>query len=276
MLHQIEKTQIERFLDSLTERGLSPNSIRVIANLAKQSLEEAVKQRYLFINPFSLVSLPKQEIKTVQALSFKDQKELEHLALQEVSCSSVLLALYTGMRIGEISGLKWQDIDFEREMIQVKRTVTRIVDQQSPTVKTALITTVPKTSQSMRMIPMAQNLKQYLWQKYLETESEHVIVTTKGKRAEPRVINYRFKKMIAHTTFNQIHFHALRHTFATRALEQGVEIVSLSRILGHRSAKMTLDIYGDSLIEGRQKVIQAVDQLLEKTAHDSFKGDEQN
>ncbi|MFD1900679.1 tyrosine-type recombinase/integrase [Enterococcus termitis] len=265
-LTQIKTARLQEFVDNLVVKKLATGSIRLIFTIVNQSLNEAIKNEYLDQNPCKSVYLPKPTETNVHSLSNREQKILEALAFRESNCSPTILALYSGMRIGEISGLKWADIDFDKGLIRVHRTISRIIDEHSTRNKTELISSSPKTAYSSRVIPLAKNLKEYLLEKRQIASSEYVI-HCRGKLAEPRVINYRFKRMIKETEFADIHFHVLRHTFATRCLEQGVDIASLSRILGHRSTKLTLDTYADSLLEHRQEVMKAVDALLEKPDH---------
>ncbi|WP_339099593.1 hypothetical protein IGL98_001467 [Enterococcus sp. DIV0840] len=190
-----------------------------------------------------------------------EQKKLEHVAFKEKGCSAIILALYSGLRIGEISGLKWSDVDFENNTICVSRTIFRVNSQTNEGNKTEVLIGNPKTYQSYRVVPLAENLKQYLLTKKAISCSNHVI-SCKNKMTEPRVIRYRFKKVVEEAGIRNIHFHSLRHTFATRCLENRVDISSLSKLLGHNSAKMTLDTYADSLFESRRKAMYKIDQLM--------------
>nr|OTP53695.1 hypothetical protein A5881_000592 [Enterococcus termitis] len=194
------------------------------------------------------------------ALTVNEQKQLEYFAFKEKGCSAIILALYSGLRIGEISGLKWSDIDFENGTIYVNRTIFR-VNSHSEGRKTEVLVGIPKTDQSSRVVPLAGNLKNYLLAKKALSASSYV-VSCKNKMTEPRVIRYRFKKVVEASGIRNIHFHSLRHTFATRCLEERVDISSLSKLLGHTSAKMTLDTYADSVLESRQKAIFKIDKLM--------------
>ncbi|EOH97009.1 hypothetical protein UAY_02741 [Enterococcus moraviensis ATCC BAA-383] len=263
-IHLIDSQKVQSFVDHLHDRDLSPGTIRNIFNVLKKSLNTAVQQNHIYSNPCDKVILPKYKRKKVHSLTIAQQKKIETLALQEEGCSPVILALYSGMRIGEISGLKWSDIDFTENTIAVRRTVSRVLDERITNSITKVYSDTPKTAQSERIIPLPKNLKAYLKKKYDSSSSEHVI-SCKGRVAEPRVINYRFSKLVKRIGLREIHFHILRHTFATRCLENGVDIASLSRLMGHQSTRMTLDIYTDSMLEKRQAAMQIVDNLLESS-----------
>ncbi len=262
-LSDLQDDDIQQFVYALSDAGLASGSVRLIVSIVQQSFKEAVKKGNLKKNPCDFIELPKLVNRPVHALSKKEQKEIEQVALEEQSCSPVILSLYSGMRIGEISGLRWADIDFERNLIRVNRTVVRILDESNGERKTTVVETAPKSAQSSRLIPLAENLKSYLLEKKSKTSGLSVIECRNGL-AEPRVISYRFKQVIRQTSVSTINFHVLRHTFATRSLEQGVDIASLSAILGHQSTKLTLDTYTDSLIEQRVAAIALVDKLLKQ------------
>ncbi|EOH94982.1 hypothetical protein UAW_02061 [Enterococcus haemoperoxidus ATCC BAA-382] len=264
-LTKINSIDIQEFIEYLENLDLSSGYIRNIFHILKICLREAEKQGYINQNPCLGITLPKTKIKPVHALTIKEQRKLELAAFQSKSCSPIILALYSGMRIGEISGLKWSDIDFETETIHVQRTVYRISKSTGDKMKTQLVEGTPKTESSRRIIPLSQNLKKYLLDKKKEMNCEYVIAD-KGRISEPRLINYRFKRLLCIAGLENIHFHSLRHTFATRCLENGADITSLSRLLGHTSVKMTLDTYTDSMLENRRAAISAVDYLLSSSS----------
>lgn len=260
---KITQASIQDFVYQLAKQKFASGTIRNVFNIVKKALSVAVNQNYLFDNPCEKVVLPKTTTKKVTALTLQEQRKLEQVALRDKECSPVILALYSGMRIGEISGLKWEDIDFEKSLIYVKRTITRITNEGTTTRKTILISGTPKSITSDRVIPMASNLQNYLLAKKMMSSSSYVI-SCNGGVTEPRTINYRFKKMTNQIGILDVRFHSLRHTFATRCLERGVDIASLSQILGHNSTKLTLDTYADSLLENRQAAIKTIDDLFFK------------
>ncbi|MEI5994255.1 tyrosine-type recombinase/integrase [Candidatus Enterococcus mansonii] len=260
-LQTITQEDIQTLVYQLAQQQFASGTIRNVFNILKNALNVAVRQNYLYENPCKNIILPKTTTKKITALSLSDQRKIELLALQEKECSPIILALYSGMRIGEISGLKWEDIDLEKNIIHVRRTITRITNEHTTLKKTEVIAGTPKSNNSERIIPLATNLSNYLLEKKKFSSNEYVI-SCNGGLTEPRTINYRFKKITNKLGLSEIRFHTLRHTFATRCLEQGVDIASLSQILGHHSTKLTLDTYTDSLLENRQAAIATIDNLF--------------
>lgn len=154
----------------------------------------------------------------------------------------ILLSLFAGLRIGEVCGLKWSDILFEEGILYVDRTVMRIsdTDPNSPN-KTKLIIETPKTECSKRCIPLPQFLLNYL-SEYRQTPGSFLLTGT-AKCMEPRNYYRRYKAILKKCGLEQYNYHALRHTFATRCVEYGFDIKSLSEILGHADVNITLRRY---------------------------------
>ncbi|MTD39056.1 tyrosine-type recombinase/integrase [Erwinia sp. CPCC 100877] len=262
MLVKITAKELQTYVYELQRKQLSPGSIKNIFAIVRKCLSEAKKQGYLAENPCLYIELPKDRRKEVSVLTLEQQKRIERLAMKEENCSPVMISLYSGLRIGEISGLRWSDIDFKNDLIYVRRTVSRIVNEDSTTSKTVIIEDTPKSVYSFRQIPIATNFKQYLLEKARTSKSAYVI-SSDDKPTEPRTITNRFKKIVQLADISHVNFHVLRHTFATRCIEQGFDAASLSKILGHQSTKITLDTYTGSLLETRRKAMSSLDQLFE-------------
>ncbi|WP_321386779.1 site-specific integrase [uncultured Enterococcus sp.] len=259
-LHLIEKRHINAFLQQLSTRKYSENTTKNIFTILSSSLNYAVENGYLAKNPCKGLSLSsKGKLKDIRALSVEQQKKLEELAFKDTSCSAVIIGLATGMRVGEISALRWSDIDFDYGIINVNRTLQRVPDPTNHG-QTKVIVGSPKTQSSLRKIPLAKNLREYLLEKKRFSRSEYV-VCSKQQFAEPRVINYRLKKLIKGSGIEPFHFHTLRHTFATRCIENNIDVSSLSKLLGHTSVKLTLDTYTDSLWKKRKEAMETIDSL---------------
>ena len=261
-LEKLTENDIQDWIDGLTAKGLAGSSVRTIYRIFNAALQKAVYRHYLFVNPCRDVTLPGEQQPEIHALTISQQKELEKQALVGKGNEAVILALYTGMRIGEISALTWDDVDFESSLIYVRRTLQRIPDYEvGADAKTKLIIDIPKTRTSYRMIPFGGHLKASLLEWKAVSKSEYVI-SCKGHFAEPRVISYRFRKIADKVGLAGTTFHSLRHTYATRCIERGIDVVTLSRLLGHASSKLTLDTYADSTMEQRKYAMAVLDMLL--------------
>jgi len=204
------------------------------------------------------VVLPKVKKAKVQALSTTDQEKLLKETTTNKKYFSISLALQTGLRIGEICGLKWSDIDFENKTLWVNRTLLRVQSSGKTEKKTEVVEMTPKSTNSQRRIPMTETLYAYLLDLKQHSISEYVI-SNKDKALEPRTIAYRFQMIRKKIGLEHFSFHSLRHTFATRCLEAGGNIATISSLLGHSSIKMTLDCYTNSFFSEER-------QLLEKLA----------
>ncbi|WP_265459939.1 tyrosine-type recombinase/integrase [Enterococcus sp. HY326] len=258
---EITDETVQEFVDVLLQQQLQNSSIRLVLSFLKQSVSAALRQEYLTKNPIQHIQLPKEKRHNVHALTLKQQQELEDLARQSDYGLPILVSLYSGLRIGEICGLTWADVDFEQQTIKVNRTVSRIMCQNINSRKTKVIVSSPKTDSSQRTVIIPKILCTYLLD-MKEVSTSPYLVSARYGMTEPRVINYRFKKIIANSKFSDIHFHALRHTFATRCLEQGMDIATLSRLLGHQSIKLTLDTYSDSTLNQKKKEIEKLNFLF--------------
>ncbi|MCD8189905.1 MAG: site-specific integrase [Clostridiales bacterium] len=177
-------------------------------------------------------------------LTLQEQELLEHQALEEDEPFSlaVLLSLYSGLRIGEVCGLQWQDFDYKNGTITVNRTVYRIpaLDGQSDG-KTKVVIGVPKTDRSLRTIPLPSPVFQYLMKR--RRPGECYVITGNLHYMEPRVCLDRYKRLLRRAGVAGHTFHTLRHTFATRCVENGVDIKSLSEMMGHSDVKITMQRY---------------------------------
>ncbi|WP_086350968.1 tyrosine-type recombinase/integrase [Candidatus Enterococcus clewellii] len=263
LLTDLTTAKVEEFIHHLIALGLSAKSVHCIINILKSAIRKAVMEELLIKDPCAGVILPRLKKTSVSALTKIEQERLEQVAWREVECSPVILSLYTGMRIGEISALRWRDIDFTANIISVEHTLQRIMISEGEERRTKVIISQPKTGTSQRALPLAKNLKNYLLEKKQSSTSEFVI-SCKDGYAEPRLINYRFKKLLEAARIESVNFHALRHTFATRCVEEGVDIATLSKLLGHTSIKLTLDTYTDSMWENRQKAVSLLDKRIKR------------
>lgn len=263
-LHELIHEDIQILIGQLMEKGLKASTLHGIFRLLNASLEKAVELEKLHKNPCRGVTLPKRRRKRPKSLTKSQQEILFHKAYHDKYGVAIIIAMFTGMRIGEISVLKWENINLEERIIHVNETILRVKAEKGDKKKTTILRNEPKSDFSNRVIPIPSGLLDYLIELKENAKGEYVVYCKDGKFAEPRVIQYRFKKLLIDSGLEVINFHALRHTFATRSIESAADIASVSRLLGHSSVKMTLDYYADSTLEQRRKVMDFQDGIFQQ------------
>lgn len=261
-LNELDEAIAEELLASLVQQALKPSTIHVIFRITKQCVNEAIRKKLIKENPFGLIQLPKVVKNNNQALTKQEQKQLETVALKEEKGKGLptLLALHAGLRIGEISALKWADIDFDNNMMQVQSTYQRIFGVYNGK-KTELIYSSSKTASSVRAIPMSQTLRRVLLQQKEHSNGEFILCRG-NKPLEPRLLTTHFHKIREKAGLDHTHFHQLRHTFATRCIESQGDIVSVSALMGHSSTQMTLDTYASAFVEQKIQVVAQMEKTI--------------
>ena len=237
---------------------LSVSYRRKILTIYKTALREIMKGDSECDVIFNAIQMPRKVTTEVQVFSVKEQKMIEKDIIQspDKRCMGILLCFYTGIRLGEVCGLKWEDIDFEAGTMVIKRTVSRIKNFDETKKKTMLFIGKPKSNNSVRKIPLPDFLLKMAHEFKMENSVEdHFILTNTELPMDPRKYQKMFQKLLIHARVKKRKFHAIRHTFATRALELGVDIKTLSEILGHASVSVTLNIYAHSLYEQKKAAI---------------------
>lgn len=244
--------------------GLSEAYKRKILIIFKTALKEILKDSSEFSAIMRAVKLPKSDRKEVQVFSISEQRLIENAAYHsnDIRALGIILTFYTGIRLGELCALKWCDFDYEAGVMSVSRTVTRVNSFQPEGHGGTLLVGTPKSQRSMRKIPLPEFLvdmhKEY--EHYFVNENCYLISGT-NEPADPRAYQKLYKKVLANAGVQDRKFHAIRHTFATRALELGVDIKTLSEILGHSNVSTTLNIYAHSLMEQKKMAMNRFNEL---------------
>lgn len=218
------------------QSALSNKTVKDIVTLLKQITNYAdIKIK---------ISSPRVVKKDIVILTQEDQVLLEKYlySSNEPVNIGILIALYTGLRIGEICALKWEDIDLEKNILKVKHTMLRIKDlSEEARKKTKIIIDEPKTINSKRSIPLSPMIIEKL--KQLKYVPENYVLSNSKVLMEPRNYYNQFKRVLKKLKMPNYSFHALRHTFATRCIELGFDPKTLSEILGHSDIRITLALY---------------------------------
>ncbi len=235
--------------------SLSSSTINLMLTVLNLSLEYACDMEYLEVNPCTRLKRAPSDSKTVEAFTKDEQRRIEKQIdeLDDRRLFGIILCLYTGLRIGELLGLEWQDVDFERGIIKIEKTVYRDKNENG---KWELIIDTPKTKSSKREIPLPKYLLKLMKAQRKTSISNYVIENKKGERMSTRSYQYIFERLTEKAEVRKLNFHALRHTFATRALECGMDIKTLSEIMGHKNASITLNRYAHSMLETKIAMMQ--------------------
>jgi len=260
-MHQLTREHVEEFLSNLRRCGQSDGSVmnifRFLAGVTKQAAQSGAMARDVCVG----ISLPKPKRKKVKALTRAQQGIVEHAAMKS-SGLDILIALHTGLRVGEICALRWEDVDLDHGVIQVNHTLARLnLHGQNDEKKTAIMMAAPKSESSQREVPINAVLLKLLRARPRAAAGEFVIEGRRGGPVEPRVLQYRFEKMLKRARLPHVGYHALRHTFATRCAELNVDTATISGLLGHSSIRTTEETYIHSLMEQRFKAVHKLGEL---------------
>lgn len=231
--------------------SLSTSMLKTIRYISKALLTYSGIRYGIDTIDFSMYQFPKAKSECV-ILSDTQRIHLEQYCERSLSSVSVgmLLALYAGLRIGEVCALQWKDIDLRIGILSINKTVQRLKNDSDDSSKTKLYVTKPKTDTSSRSIPLQDYLKSYLQRFYdlVNHDPLDYILTQTKVPMDPRTLQKQFVKVCSLYEF-QVNFHVLRHSFATYCVMAGVDVKSLSEILGHSDISTTLKLYVHSSME---------------------------
>lgn len=260
------------YLQKLQQNHLSSKTIANLHACLHRALQQAVKEQLILSNPCDAVDLPRKDAAKISVLTREQQAQLMQESYRHRYGVFIRLALSTGMRIGEIVGLRWSDVDLNNRILFVRSTLNRLptVDGES---KTQLFVGTPKTKNGRRSIPLFDAIIFDLldWRKVQEADAQlarcayentgYVVTNEFGKPIEPRTFRDHYIRILKAAGLPHFTFHSLRHTFATRAIEQGMDVKALSKILGHASVGFTLDTYAHLLDDHKRESMLLMQEL---------------
>jgi integrase len=256
---------IQSFIDSLKEEGLSNSTIKKYLEIIRNSLEHAVDFNLIPTNPAIKVKLPKSNRKEMKVWNREESNRFLDKAKYDPCFIVFQLALSTGMRQGEILGLRWKDINLEKGILNIQQTLS----QDGKTFIAGA-----KTKSSIRAVNLSGSTLKHLRErriniakdklKYgpLYIDNDLIASTQHGTPLNPANIRRSFGRIIKQANLPKIRFHDLRHTHATLLLSQGVNIKVISERLGHSNIKVTLDTYSHVLPTMQEEVARMLDEIL--------------
>ncbi len=241
--------------------GLSPKTVADIRSVLLQILLYAQRRQYPCAAQ-SHMFYPKNRQSATRIMTREEQAKLETVLFQcpDPLHLGILTALYAGLRIGEVCALQWGDISLESGTIRIHKTMLRIQDlTPDARRKTKVLIDCPKTESSNRVIPMPSFLMAFL--KPHRMAKDVYLLTGKRAYMEPRICLEKYKRLLIRAGLDSFTFHTLRHTFATRCVENGFDAKSLSEILGHANVNTTLQRYVHPSITLKQEQMNCLENI---------------
>ena len=250
----LTKGRVERIEAENQPSGLSAKTVRNINQVISSALDLAVAQKIIPSNPTDACELPKVEHREMQTIP---EEQLQAF-LAEAKATGVYemyyIELATGLRRGELLGLKWQDIDWKNGIIKVRRQIARVDGQ--------IVEAPLKTKNSYRTVTISPQAIEVLKRQRAKTHDQYVFPSPNGGPISPDSVNNMLKRVLARAGIPKVRFHDLRHTFATIALQNGVDIKTVSGMLGHFSAGFTLDTYAHVTTAAQKEAAQTMGNVL--------------
>lgn len=256
-LYEVNEEKVQQFVFDKLDADLSEKTIRDIIIVLKMILKFGIKNGYLEYIQIDAKFPSKQEKKDLDVLSKADQKKfMEHLRNNFTFKNlGIFICLSTGMRIGEICGLRWCDVDTVEGVIKVRHTLQRIYIIEGETRHTELLLDTPKTANSVRDIPMSSELLKMLKSLNKVVNENYYVISNDIKPIEPRTYRNYYKKLCKQLDIPELKFHGLRHSFATRCIESKADYKTVSVLLGHSNISTTLNLYVHPNKEQKKKTI---------------------
>ena len=246
--------RVKRLESKKQPKGLSAKTVRNINQVISSALDLAKEQKLISTNPSDSCVLPEVEHKELQTIPAEDLAKF----LREAKASGVYemyyIELATGLRRGELLGLKWSDIDFANRVIRVQRQVARINGE--------IVEAPLKTKNSYRNISISEDTAEVLRAQKEKVDSEYVFPSPNGGPISPDSVNHMLQRVLERAGLPKVRFHDLRHTFATIALQNGVDIKTVSGMLGHYSAGFTLDTYAHVTTAAQKEAANTMGNVL--------------
>ncbi len=257
--YELRSKDIYLFMERKLGEGLSARYVGDIIVIIKSMFRYACRE-YGMRNILEGIVMPKKPKTEAKVFNKEQQKKLSAYLCTEQNNTSlgIALSLYTGLRIGELCALQWQDIDTNAKTLTISKTIQRIQSYDGKN-KTRLVLTEPKSANSNRTIPLPDFLIPMI-NRFKEKGSAFVLSGC-TKPVEPRTMQNRFKRILNKADLPDINYHSLRHAFATSAIELGFDIKTLSEILGHSSVEVTLNRYVHSSMDRKRVCMNLISKV---------------
>lgn len=264
---QLSEEVIQQFAECLLAQGLSIHSIRDVLMILKMILRFGEKLS-AWPNIIYDIHFPTTAMQNtnITVLTTSDQRKLLNYLKENFSFRNlgILICLYSGLRIGEVCGLQWKDLDVATGEINVTKTVQRIWLSDGEEKEYRLSVGLPKTASSVRRIPICKDLMKIVRPLRKVMADDFYIISNAATPLEPRYYRDYFRKLLATLGIPPTRFHTLRHSFATRCIESKCDYKTVSVILGHSSLATTMDLYVHPGFEEKKRAVEKMARMLTK------------
>lgn len=266
-LTAITEKDVQDFVLHKLNGGLSQKTIKDMLIVLRMILKFGAKKNYCVYAPIDVIFPTDRERQELEVLSIANQKKIMRFIEDNFTFRNlgIFICLSTGIRIGEICALTWDDIDIENGVIHIRKTIQRIYVKENGIKKTELLIDTPKTAMSMRDIPMIKDLYEILKPLKKVVNNDYFVLTNEATPTEPRTYRNYYKKLLDKLGIPPIKFHGLRHSFATRCIESKCDYKTVSVILGHSNISTTLNLYVHPNYEQKKKCIDKMFRKIKNT-----------
>lgn len=256
-LYELDERKVQDFVLQKLKTGLGQNSIKSILVILKMVQKFGIKRGFLPYSEWEIKFPTSRERYQLEVFSIDAHKRMMNFILEHFTFRNlgIYLCLATGLRIGEVCALTWDDINTETGVISVRKTLERIYVVDGQEKHTKVIIDSPKTKNSIREIPMPEELVRVMEPLKKVVKGSYFVLTNSDKPTEPRTYRNYYKKLLDELNMPQLKFHGLRHSFATRCIESNCDYKTVSVILGHSNISTTLNLYVHPNLDQKKKCI---------------------
>ena len=270
-LNELNHKVIQDFLLELSKNGrkdntggLAEKTIKDITIIIKGSIKKGINEDKIKHIELTFNYPKDNKENKLYVLTKREQNKITNYVLENINSRNIglLISLYSGIRIGELCALRWEDVDFKKNCLTINKTIQRVyIKDKNKNISKVIITT-PKTKNANREIPINKDFLEIL--KKVKSDKEHYILTGNEKYIEPRTYRKYFNKVLDELKIKHFNFHSLRHTFATNCISLGVDYKTVSELLGHANVNITLNLYVHPRYSQKKKCIDLICKVFQE------------
>lgn len=270
-LNELNHKVIQDFLLELSKNGrkdnnggLAEKTIKDITIIIKGSIKKGINEDKIKHIELTFNYPKDNKENKLYVLTKREQNKITNYVLENINSRNIglLISLYSGIRIGELCALRWEDVDFKKNCLTINKTIQRVYIKDKDKNISKVIITTPKTKNANREIPINKDFLEIL--KKVKSDKKHYILTGNEKYIEPRTYRKYFNKILAELRIKHFNFHSLRHTFATNCISLGVDYKTVSELLGHANVNITLNLYVHPRYSQKKKCIDLVCKVFQE------------